>query len=443
LVLTFRREMRVRAIRVVGTGRRPEMSLADDQKYHLFLSHVWSTGQDAVATIKRQLQLLLRDVSVFLDVDDLQSIDDLELYVEQSDTMLLFLSKGYFVSRNCIREVVATLEQAKKYVFAHEADPDKGGATVEELKKELKNKDHRDQLFDEAHRINVWHRIQAFQEVTLAHIVEDMLRQCVGFDDAVSLYIPDSSSAQRLVFRTPVVLYVSRHNRGAAQVAHELCSSFEDFSVAGAIPAVRANPEHRGVHRSLTRGALAATPGAAATARLAARARRGIGSRLGVVLRRQARSNQTQAIGAANTAARPTHFLLYLNDHTFIDDEGALATEVRAAMAAGVTVAMIHEKDEARGGCDFGNFFQSTPQDLIDDKLYSTLAIAFVPGDAHRAVSRKLFARSVGAEVAEQQGASMRSFLLAGRSTRDGSYRRRGDGSSTDAPGQEVTVSSI
>jgi hypothetical protein len=38
LVLTFRREMRVRAIRVVGTGRRPEMSLADDQKYHLFLS---------------------------------------------------------------------------------------------------------------------------------------------------------------------------------------------------------------------------------------------------------------------------------------------------------------------------------------------------------------------------------------------------------------------
>ena len=101
LVHTFRKEMRVRAIRVVGTGRRPEMSLADNQNYHLFLSRaprpesnrhlrarlrchsrappkdtptlscacadVWSTGQDAVATIKRQLQLLIYNIRVFLE----------------------------------------------------------------------------------------------------------------------------------------------------------------------------------------------------------------------------------------------------------------------------------------------------------------------------------------------------------------------------------------
>ena len=34
-------------------------------------SHIWSTGQDQVAVIKRQLQLLLPGVIVFLDVDDL------------------------------------------------------------------------------------------------------------------------------------------------------------------------------------------------------------------------------------------------------------------------------------------------------------------------------------------------------------------------------------
>ena len=38
LVRTIRKEMRVRAIRIVGTGRRPEMILTEGQKYHLFLS---------------------------------------------------------------------------------------------------------------------------------------------------------------------------------------------------------------------------------------------------------------------------------------------------------------------------------------------------------------------------------------------------------------------
>ena len=93
-----------------------------------FNSHIWSTGQDAVATIKRQLQRFVPDCAVFLDVDDLKDIGMLETYIEQSQVVLFFLSKGYFLSRNCVREVVATLEQAKPIVLVHEADPAKGGA---------------------------------------------------------------------------------------------------------------------------------------------------------------------------------------------------------------------------------------------------------------------------------------------------------------------------
>ena len=37
--------------------------------YHLFLSHIWSTGQDACGVIKTQLQLLLPNVKIFLDVN--------------------------------------------------------------------------------------------------------------------------------------------------------------------------------------------------------------------------------------------------------------------------------------------------------------------------------------------------------------------------------------
>ena len=50
---------------------------------------------------------------VFLDVDDLQDIGDLEGYVRATGVMLFFLSKKYFLSRNCLREIRASLEQEK------------------------------------------------------------------------------------------------------------------------------------------------------------------------------------------------------------------------------------------------------------------------------------------------------------------------------------------
>jgi hypothetical protein len=74
--------------------------------------------------------------------------------------------------------------------------------------------------------------------------------------------------------------------------------------------------------------------------------------------------------GNAQTAP-PTHFLLYLNKETFMSDTrgDAFAQEVRDAQASELPIAIIHEKDEARHGCEFGTFFNTTPQDLIDDGL--------------------------------------------------------------------------
>ena len=60
-------------IRVKSTAREPELTLKKGQKFHLFNSHIWSTGQDANATIKRQLQRLVPAAHIFLDVDDLEN----------------------------------------------------------------------------------------------------------------------------------------------------------------------------------------------------------------------------------------------------------------------------------------------------------------------------------------------------------------------------------
>ena len=56
----------------------PELKLEASHRYHLFLSHVWSSGQDQMATVKRELQLLLHGIRVFLDVDDLEEIGKLD-----------------------------------------------------------------------------------------------------------------------------------------------------------------------------------------------------------------------------------------------------------------------------------------------------------------------------------------------------------------------------
>jgi len=60
---------KVHVLRLATTKEQPQLVFSEGEKYHLFLSHIWSTGQDQCANIKRQLQLLLPGIVVFLDVD--------------------------------------------------------------------------------------------------------------------------------------------------------------------------------------------------------------------------------------------------------------------------------------------------------------------------------------------------------------------------------------
>ena len=74
-----------------------------------------------MAAIKRQLCMLVPGVCIFLDVDDLEEISALEEYIDQTCVILIFLSKGYFLSRNCMREVrAAVLEFVEEEVYAAE-----------------------------------------------------------------------------------------------------------------------------------------------------------------------------------------------------------------------------------------------------------------------------------------------------------------------------------
>ena len=75
----------VQTIQLRHSHTPPELTLAHGQRFHLFLSHTWNTGQDAVATIKRQLQLLLPEVVIFLEYSLLRFEPRLVLRVQPID----------------------------------------------------------------------------------------------------------------------------------------------------------------------------------------------------------------------------------------------------------------------------------------------------------------------------------------------------------------------
>lgn len=115
------------ALRLVSTKSPPVLSKPKDVHFHLFVSHVWKTGQDQTHTLVRQLQLMLPGIRIWLDVVNLEDIGKLEEAMANAAVMLIFLSSGYFASRNCRREVYAALANNKPIEAMIEADRAKGG----------------------------------------------------------------------------------------------------------------------------------------------------------------------------------------------------------------------------------------------------------------------------------------------------------------------------
>ena len=84
----------------------------------------------------RQLQILIPTIKIWLDVDELDDVGRLEECVGASMCFAIFLSKNYFKSKSCRRELAAALRSEKPITAVHEADVAKGGATLAELSQE-------------------------------------------------------------------------------------------------------------------------------------------------------------------------------------------------------------------------------------------------------------------------------------------------------------------
>jgi len=476
----------VATIRIKSTGREPELSFWKGLKYHLFLSHVWSTAQDAVATIKRQLQRLMPDASIFLDVDDLEDIGSLECYVNESSSILMYLSRGYFLSKNCQREVSHTIKQGKPFLLVHEADSAKGGGTLHDLMEELQDEKQRTYLFTDR-KVTLWHRVKEFQLMSLLEIAEGMLLTCPAYKGqhtSLPLFVPGSLTQQKLDFSQPVLLYASPNNPGAADAATEFqlafgvgftsvrpaalvagasrraktqsryrskATSFVDcqvnkiFAHASAIresrkqsvsqyalsppPSPPTGPKHsrsvriacNGPERQNLEERSGSCPCALLDDQLDSELRTLHASKSNGFARLRSAIPLLRTLEAGSSSPKistirmvdpmsprtpgkrrvmeATHMLLYLSKQTFYGDPGQeLAEEVRNALAVGMPVVAVHERDRDRHGCEFSTFFSTTPSDLVDSGIYKEVAVAFVAGEA-RKVSYALFAKAIGARA--------------------------------------------
>jgi hypothetical protein len=101
-------------------GATIEFKMLAADAFHLFLSHTWATGQNQMQALKKELSLLVPSLKIFLDVENLTNLGDLEALIENSEVVLIFLSTGYFSRWNCLREARETLVAKKEVILLRE-----------------------------------------------------------------------------------------------------------------------------------------------------------------------------------------------------------------------------------------------------------------------------------------------------------------------------------
>lgn len=225
-------------LRLSSTGRPPELVLGAGEKWHLFLSHSWASGQDQVHTIRASLRRMLPQAEVFLDIESLEDIGKIEEYVEQSSVILMFLSRGYFKSTNCLREVRASVELGKVLCLVHEANVSRGGDKLDNLIEECPE-ELRSSIFTAKRHFIPYLRQPQFQIESLIEICKIVVRSTSSGHRAAYVsghHLPAAASELELtsyasILHAPmrpaknvkqVQLFFSHDNLGARQLATEL-----------------------------------------------------------------------------------------------------------------------------------------------------------------------------------------------------------------------------
>ena len=215
---------------LVESGQVPKLTLAPGQRWHVYLSHVWSSGQDQAHQIRRELLQLLFNVRVFLDIDDLEAVSKIPVYIQASGLTLFFLSKGYFDSKNCMLEVDATLRSLPDaFILVRETFAIHGGQSLCQFIAECPPP-FREKLFSGRTAIE-YHRRQELRQESLVRMCEAVLLTSPEYLQAthVPLYHPKDLARCHRRCTVPKRILASANNPGAAALAALLADHIGDL----------------------------------------------------------------------------------------------------------------------------------------------------------------------------------------------------------------------
>ena len=406
--------------------------------YHLFLSHVWGTGQDQMRVIKQRLLEMVPELSIFLDVDDLEDISDLQGYIERSWTVLIFCSKGYFSSRNCMIELRSSVTKGKRILPLVEPLLDRGGLTQKQIHDDLVAADafyakwgfegdggpRSDELmaalFSGELEPVEWNRIGAFQDVTMRLIATIALRP----PSARLRAAPSQTSRKKRNFR-PVARLRSLRKAGSSSEA-SMTTSDEESLAAIDSPAEASSFEGSLAEGSLAERSISRTPASRKKAKhklwtdeelyLEGELARTVNVSLSAPtvhnhvfhcycsphnpgafeLMKELNEEMPELdvqVTRDTTEGRPHAgcFVVYLTGQTWTGGarSAAFAEEVSAAMEAKMPLLLAHEMpggggQDERHGVEFGTFFScddgATPTELLKAGIYNMIAVPLKGG---------------------------------------------------------------
>ena len=202
----------------------------------------WGAGQDQMRIVKQRLLEMIPDLKAFLDVDDLEEIGGLEGYIERTSTVLVFCSKGYFISKNCMRELVSTVQTQKPIIALMEPEALHGGLTTAEIHIQLiEAEGHYEKwgfqrettptgqaLYDHlfAHDAIEWNRIGHFQTATMRLIANRLLPDATETTTYVDREIINRKPKPLVKPVGQFHIYCSSINLGAIELLQEVAREY-------------------------------------------------------------------------------------------------------------------------------------------------------------------------------------------------------------------------
>ena len=393
ICVTLLQVYRAPIVRLQSTGYPPNLEMPQNCENHIFLSHVWSSGQDKTHAVARTLQLYLPRLKIWLDVDDLEDVGRLEEYIAESAVILIFYSEGYFRSKNCRREFYHAVVIEKPIIVVYD-----GYASILEEMKEECVMCCADDSPVEVHRLLdilmkdpiQWLKEGVFSAESLKLVYFHLLRNLPFYRNINKRHILDKglrmpNDIVNVPLPSSIELLVCEANGGACDLAIEIQRQEPEKITIKTLRDVKSSQDDR------SNSPKSIFPTVCEIDDIGA----GLEDEAAEDMENICLETERDPLTAPKQI-----LLLYLNKDTFSDVEGSVAAVVKVAKQKGIDIILAHEQDIDKGGCPFSYFFKNTPEELIDYPftIYKDIAIPLYSRDEYRKMSLSLILNKIGSE---------------------------------------------